>query len=536
MSRRLTSRLAALLLLAAGWPVVVQAFDGLEEKLATQKTALLAAGETIRASASVRRFYQRRRFDPFWSSKDNASTLTSLQNAIDAASDHGLSPSDYHASVLKSAIGSKKYDDIELLASDAYLTLAAHILGGRLDPVSIEPDWTASGRERDLVEHLEIAIRSGQIAESLQDLEPNAPGYQILKDALSMYRSAASAGGWAFIASGSPMKLGDAGPRVAALRQRLRSTGLLLTATSATDLYDANVETAVAAFQRRAGLEPDGVVGTVTLRELNKQPGDRIDQIKANLERWRWLPENLGERHIRVNIADFSLEARYRGQLVQNHDVIVGRNYRKTPVFSDQVAYMIFNPWWETPPSIARQDKLPMFKKDPASITRQGFQLLNRSGSTVDPASIDWPALSAANFPYRVRQEPGPKNALGRVKIMFPNKHNVYLHDTPSRDLFSKTERAFSSGCVRVANPIGLAEWLLQGDPEWTRKTIDAVIQSGIETRVNLSRKVPVHILYFTAVNEADGTLRLVSDVYARDARLVAALASPPPAAHRPWP
>jgi murein L,D-transpeptidase YcbB/YkuD len=262
----------------------------------------------------------------------------------------------------------------------------------------------------------------------------------------------------------------------------------------------------------------------VTLRELNKGPAERIAQIRANLERWRWLPEDLGGRHIRVSIADFRLEARRNGKVERSHDVIVGRAYRKTPVFSADMSYIVLNPWWDTPDSLARQDKLPLFKKDPTSIFRMGFQVLDRAGKSVDIRSINWGEYTRGHFPFRIRQRPGPENALGQVKLMFPNRHNVYLHDTPSRELFARSNRAFSSGCVRVADALGLTEWVLQETPEWSRERMDAVLAGGRETRVNLAAGIPVHILYFTAVAESDGTLRLINDLYQRDARLIAAL------------
>lgn len=526
-----------LFLLACGLGVATACFGesasvGLQTRLAGPgPAAIIAESDTIHARISVTRFFERRNFEPVWSRLDNAVLLDDLLAAIEAASTHGLRPADYHPTTIRLARSQDDREALELLATDAYLTLAAHILGGRIDPVSVAPDWTASGRERDLVRYLEDAMAARRVGESLEALEPDAPGYQLLKDALSMYRSAAVGGEWAPIDAGPALKLGAAGPRVAALRERLRGAGLIAASDSASAEFDGELEAAVVAFQRRMGLDPDGIVGPVTLRELNKGPADRVDQIRANLERWRWLPEALGTRHIRVNIADFRLEAYEAGRVVRRHDVIVGRSYRETPVFSDRISYIVLNPWWETPASIAREDKLPVFRKDPASISQQGFQLLDSAGNRVDPMTIDWSRLSADYFPYRVRQAPGPKNALGRVKIMFPNKHNVYLHDTPARQLFNRTERAFSSGCVRVADPIDLTEWLLAETDAWTRERIDAVIASGVETRVDLARKVPVHILYFTAVTESDGTLRLVGDVYARDARLIQALNSPPPAA-----
>lgn len=502
----------------------------LQKRLGAGAQEPLAAGdESIRARVALRRFFAERDFLPAWSGDGGRLLLDDLLLAIEQSSAHGLASDDYHQSSLRQAIATGDRVAIELLATDAYLTLAAHLVGGRLNPVTIEPDWTASRRERDLVQHLEGALTERAIAASLLQLEPTAPGYAVLKDALAMYRQAAREGGWEPIAPGAPLKVGESGPRVLALRQRLRATGLLAPADTPSDQFDVELESAVASFQRRIGIEADGVVGRVTLRELNKRPTDRIEQIRANLERWRWLPVDLGNRHIRVNIADFRLEVRDDGKVERTHDVIVGRTYRMTPVFSGEISYVVLNPWWETPDNLARLDKLPGFKKDPASVARLGFEVLDRSGSVIEPSRIQWGDYGADNFPFRLRQRPGPQNALGQIKLMFPNKHNVYLHDTPTRELFSRSERAFSSGCVRVADAIGLTEWVLQATPGWSRVRIDATLVSGRETRVDLGTKVPVHILYFTAVAEPDGAVRLINDIYDRDARLVAALASAPP-------
>jgi murein L,D-transpeptidase YcbB/YkuD len=199
-----------------------------------------------------------------------------------------------------------------------------------------------------------------------------------------------------------------------------------------------------------------------------------------------------------------------------------------TPVFSGEISYVVLNPWWDIPDSIARLDKLPEFRKAPDTVYLLGIEVLDRSGKVIAPKDIQWDNYTADNFPFRLRQRPGPQNALGGVKIMFPNRHNVYLHDTPSRELFERTARAFSSGCIRVSDALGLTEWVLDETPSWTRSEIERSLSEKREKRVELIKAIPVHILYFTAVSEPDGTLRLINDIYGRDARLVAALNGPP--------
>ncbi|MEZ5658374.1 MAG: L,D-transpeptidase family protein [Burkholderiaceae bacterium] len=496
----------------------------LRAALESQESASRLAGETIHAFATLRRFYAARKHEPVWSGPQGSARLAELLEAVAASYEHGLLPDDYHARALRDLRDDEGALARELLATDAYLTLGAHLTGGKVDPVSIEPDWTAHSRGRDLAAHLASAIDGSKVAESLAALEPKAPEYLVLKDMLRVYREALAHGEWRPIPPGPALKSGDKGPRVEALRERLRATGLLDDPQPARDVFDASVEAAVALFQTRIGLEADGIVGATTWRELNRSASQRVDQLRANLERWRWLPDVLGERHIRVNIADFRLEAREADRVVRVHDVVVGRTYRKTPVFSGQISYLVLNPWWETPDRLARLDKLPMFRKDPAAVHRLGFEVRDQGGRMLDPDAIDWHAYSSREFPFRLRQQPGPQNALGQVKMMFPNKHNVYLHDTPSRDLFEKNQRAFSSGCVRVSNALGLAQWLLDGVATASRERIGSIVASGKETRIDLSAHVPVYLLYLTAVVGPDREFRFVNDIYERDGLLIEAL------------
>jgi len=285
---------------------------------------------------------------------------------------------------------------------------------------------------------------------------------------------------------------------------------------------------AIETLQTMMGLDADGTVGSATRAALNRGNEERLQQLRVNLERWRWLPADLGRRHVRANIAGFTLSTYEDGVLQRTHLTIVGKVVRKTPVFSDEIEYMVFNPWWETPDNLARADKLPAFKRDPASVDRLGFQVLDRTGQRVDANTIDWAGLTASTFPYRLRQAPGDQNALGQVKIIFPNPYNVYIHDTPTRGLFAQQQRAFSSGCMRTQDPIGLATWLLEETPGWDRARIDGTVRSGKETRATLKERVPVHILYFTVVADQGGAIRYLDDVYGRDPAVRAGLDRPP--------
>lgn len=434
-----------------------------------------------------------------------------LIGALESVADHGLNPSDYHLSLIRD---NGTNGEMARYAVDAWMSAASHIAFGKLSPTSVEPDWTAKGRQVDLFQTFRSALETGALAESLNQLAPQHQAYQSLLGAMREERSKPSRNDVAIL-PGETLRQGMATARVVALQTRL---GL-----DPTGIFDAATRDAIITFQTQTGLDADGIVGPATLRALNRNGYQTRDQLRVNLERWRWLPDELGRRHVRVNIADFSVQAWQDGTIHRTHGAIVGRSYRKTPVFSDRISYAVLNPWWETPASLARRDKLPMFQKDPASVQRLGFQVLDSDGKVVNASSIDWKAVPAGTMPYRLRQAPGETNAMGQVKIMFPNKHNVYLHDTPNRGLFAQRQRAFSSGCIRTQDPIDLTEWLLSETPNWDRNRIDAALDGGRETRANLTESVPVHILYMTAVSDAAG-IRYLDDIYQRDAAVLAGL------------
>ena len=496
---------------------------------------------------AVRRFYESRGFKPAWTGPDCKAALQSLVDAIENSESHGLQARDYH---LDGLLGPDRCDATrELLATDAWLALAAHLHAGRVDPLTVAPNWTAIRPSIDAVALLEQALADGDVAGALERLAPRDPLYAGLRQTLARFRGYAARGGWTGVDDGPTLRLADTGIRVAQLRARLQLSGLLeveADTDSDTDtdtdtdtdadadadsLFDEPMEAAVRAFQHRANLEPDGVVGALTIAQLNQRAINRVDQVRANLERLRWLPEDTGGRQIRVNIADFELEAWDDGVIERVHQVIVGQLYRSTPSFSGKITHLVFSPWWEVPHSLAVRDKLASFKRNPGTVTQRGYVMVDRNGSVVDPADIDWKSLSARNFPYRVRQRPGPLNALGTVKFMFPNRHNVYLHDTSTPALFDRVRRNFSSGCIRVQSALDLAEWVLQPMPEWTRERIEAAAHSGTEQTVMLDEPVAVHLLYLTAVSDGNGGVRFIDDLYQRDPALIAALDRAPPVA-----
>ncbi len=474
------------------------------------------------APAAVAQFYQASVTKSIW---DDDKNFADLLQALKGLRLHGLNPTHYHYDDL--AALKNKPAQREKLATDAWFSAASHMIYGKLDPQTIEPDWTAARRKANLAAHLQKALNDNTIANSLDALAPKQPGYESLQAEL-VKLLAISTDAPTIIPNGPTMRVGDQGPRVALLHQRLKELGALPRRPATPTHFDMVTEAAVKEFQATAGLMADGLVGPASAAALNRSVETKIRQVRVNLERWRWLPDTMGRRHIRANIADFNLTTWQDGAPVRTHRTIVGQAYRKTPVFSGSIQYIVFNPWWETPDSLARKDKLPAFRADPAAVKRLGFEVRDRAGNKVNSDTIDWNAVSATNFPYRLRQAPGPLNALGRVKIIFPNIHNVYIHDTPGRDLFTRPQRALSSGCLRTEAPLELAAWLLAETPTWPATAQTAALESGQETRAPLSAQVPVHVLYLTVVPETDGTVRYLDDVYDRDAAVLDGLRTTP--------
>lgn len=469
-----------------------------------------------------------------WTGPQSGDALAQLAGAIAEAGSHGLDPWDYGLIHLL-AVPDRPDPEIDRMATASYLALAGDLLQGRI-PIRDRLRWPFQPRERDLDAWLAQAMETGEIAASLDALAPRHSEYTALRSALTAHLSLSPDSWPAPIGEGEALEAGATGPRVAALRARLEVLGYLAPAAEAEKadpeaaLFDAETTVALQQAQRDAHLEPDGVAGAETIAWLDTPQYQRIAQLQANLERWRWLPDDLGAHHIRVNLPDYRLTVHEDGELVRSHDVIIGRPSRASPVLTAVMTHVIANPWWETPHSLAVRDELPLFRRDPDAVSRLGFQIIERAtGNVVDPSGIDWTAVSAANFPYRLRQAPGPLNALGQVKLIFPNLHNTYLHDTPSRTLFGRAARAFSSGCVRVRDPVELAQWAASAGSGLPAEALQAALASGREARFDLARPVYVHFLYFTALAGPDGRVRFVPDVYGRDGQVIAALGMPQP-------
>lgn len=488
-------------------------------------------------------FYRARDFRPAWIDDGLAlSGAASFLAALRLTSEDGLDPENYHLAALetllaeiRAAEGNKKRPvppdalaDLEMLLTDAFLLCGSHLLHGQVDPETIQSEWFIKGRVEDLAAVLEKGLADGNLPGALDALRPGHAVYRGLKKAYRDYGLAARAGGWPAFPPGPKLAAGDRDARVEALRACLEAMGDLAPAEGGERaLFDPGLEAGVKAFQRRHGLEPDGVAGDGTAAALSVPAADRQAQIRANLERWRWITQDLGENHLLINIADFRVSVFEGAREVLSMPAIVGKAYRRTPEFSGRMATIEINPTWTVPPKLARQDILPKLRKNPAYLQEKGFRVFrdwSAGAPEIDGASVDWAGIAADKLSFKFRQDPGPLNSLGRIKFMFPNKFDVYLHDTPDRGLFARAVRDFSSGCIRIEKPEDLAAYLLRDDPAWSREKILAAMTDTTTRVIPLRNSVSVHLLYWTAWRADDGRVQFRGDIYLRDAALYAAL------------
>jgi murein L,D-transpeptidase YcbB/YkuD len=496
-------------------------------------------GEPICGIQQIPLFYADRRFAPAWIDEGGLRPMGhDLVRALEQVGQDGLQPEDYHLGAIHAMLkemaaeaslptGHKadQWARMDLLLTDAFLLLSSHLSGGRVNPETMHKDWIISGNRVDIMAALGAALDEGRIEPSLDRLRPSHKGYAGLRQALGQIAAIDQQGGWPSVPTGPTIRPNERNARVPALRERLQKGGDLAMADPPQDpeRMDAALVESLKKFQVRHGLEPDGALGKRTLEELNISVQERIRQIELNLERWRWLPQQPGDRYIAVNIADFSLMVVEHQETVLTMRVVVGRPARRTPVFSSPMTYMVISPYWTVPPTIAIEDMLPKAKEDPGYFDSQSIKVYygwDEGNAAVDPRQIDWRLYSKGNFPFRLVQEPGSENALGHLKFMFPNRFSVYLHDTPNRKLFGKAQRDFSSGCIRVENAVALAEYLLKDNPNWSAEKLSAAIKRNQQQIVTIAPSVPVHLLYMTAWLDANGGVQFRKDIYKRDAQL----------------
>ncbi|MDH3810381.1 MAG: L,D-transpeptidase family protein [Gammaproteobacteria bacterium] len=491
------------------------------------------ADAALAASNIIPEFYSRREFTPAWADADQIDEFVGL---IGRAYEEGLNPNDYLHVELSSLVHDYRQnpDDADLkgkldvLLTESLSRYGNHLIYGKVDPAQLDENWNwlRSSDGQDPVALVQQAIDSDSITAFINNFLDRGSLYQRMKAMLAEYRSLKDTGGWPLIDTGPTLKLGMEDDRIMVIRKRLAVTGDLPgSEDNQSRMFDKALEQGVTAFQDRHNLDADGAIGARTLAAMNVTVDERIDQIRVNLERLRWVVRDIEDEFVVTNIASFQTF------LVRNREVIwtgrsqVGRFYRQTPVFKAKIKYLQFNPTWTVPPGILRNDILPAVQKDVGYLAAKEMDLIDRDGKIVDPATVDWSRYGAGRLPpYQFVQRPGPANALGRVKFIFPNSHFVFLHDTPSKALFDRTERTFSSGCIRVENPFVFAELLLNNPGKWNSDSIQKLLDNEKPQNVFLDEPLTVMLLYGTVGLSDMRLVRFYGDIYQRDARVLDSL------------
>jgi len=493
-------------------------------------------------TSMLSRFYGRRNYLPAWISNDGPlPQVDALIKTIREANHEGLMPDEYNLGKIEdklreirqrkdtnTPIDPSTLVSLDILLTEAFLTYGSHLLDGRVNPEKIEASWYPNRYEVDLVLLLQAALESNTVEESLRILIPEDQRYTRMRQALRRYRDIAARGGWDSVLDGPKIKKGDSGARIQALRARLITEGYLVPGLSKSrEIFDDQLEQAISKYQDNHGLKVDGIVGRDTIASLNISVEERVRQMELNMERLRWLPKDLGKRYVLINIPNYQLEVVENGKPVMIMRAVVGKPSDPSPVLSSEITYLVLNPSWYVPSSIATSEILKELRTDPTYLAKNDIKVYKVADGTrqeINPDTVNWTQVSEKNFNYRFRQRPGSKNVLGRVKFIFPNPFDVYLHDTSSPELFAKFVRSFSHGCMRVEKPIELAEFLMRDDAEWTRENILSAIDKRSEKTVWLPEPIPVNVVYLTAWVDENGSIQFRNDIYGLDKVLNEAL------------
>ena len=491
--------------------------------------------EPDRVDRVLRKLYQQENSTLFWLTEQGpGQKAKTLMSVLRLAHEDGLNPSHYHLKEIDTLWEGD--NDEELAKLDLLLTLAmaAYVTDmreGRAVTCLLDPKLFSAARDQDIDirDLIEQGLNTPDLIQFLYNQAPGHNGYQSLRTVLKKYRKIEEAGGWATVPAGQTIKAGMKDERLAVIADRLKIGGDLQPSATVPLTFDEQMVKAVEHFQYRFNLEQDGVIGKNTLAALNIPIQDMITTIILNMERWRWLPHTLDGRRILVNIAGFQMSAIDDEAVEITMPVIVGKVFHKTPVFSHTMTYIEFNPFWNIPKSIARNEMVPKMRENPSYLREQRIRIFDGWGENapeIAPASINWQTIGMGINRYRLRQDSGSGNALGTVKFMFPNSRNIYMHDTPSHSLFKRTQRSFSHGCIRISQPQDLALHLLSNDDQgWSKERIKEIIATNKRTVISLKNPIPVHILYRTvAVDPQDNSVLFFNDIYGRDTLLAEAL------------
>lgn len=497
--------------------------------------AVVVKGIELFSQTELPRFYSNRGFEPAWTNHKNKMDLI---ESIESASDEGLDPQDYHLENIKNLMEKSKKSklsqtelvEIDLLMTDALILYASHLLEGKLEQSDLRKKWDV---ERNIGPSnpdslLTATLHNRNIKVILEEFKPNNYMYKLMKFHLKKLRAEAENGGWPEVSEGETLKPGDSDQRIIAIRKFLIAVGdLKEKKVDDEEVFDEELEEAVKKFQNRHKLTSDGVIGKGTIEQMKVPIEDRIDMIVLNLERARWVFQQPEEDFLLVNIAGFHVKRITNKKEVFDSRVIVGKYHKETPVFKGVMKYIVMNPTWTLPYSIATHETLPKLKKDPGYLAAKHMEVMDRNGKILNPATIDWSAYSAGNFPFIIRQKAGPWNALGEVKFIFPNKYAVYLHDTPSRGLFNRQDRAFSHGCIRTEDKWGLMMSLMDDPEVWNMDKINEILKSGETTTINLPKPINIYLIYLTAAVDQENNLMFMKDIYKRDKAVLNALNKP---------
>ncbi|MBX9597569.1 MAG: L,D-transpeptidase family protein [Burkholderiales bacterium] len=516
--------------------------DNLESMAIANKVGALngstrmMCGKVTRCSLTqTTQFYTNHKYLPVWTAvgriKPEADSLLTL---LRHSYQDGLNPFDYHTKELKemeqqineglqstNSVDPGLLADFEVTMSDAYLLYVRHMELGRVDPLVSYPDWQVSRRSLNILDFYNQAIAQNNLVTSLGKLTPTYSGYADLKAQLAKYQQIASDGGWQTIPAGKDLKAGSVDSRVEILQKRLAATEdyKLDDTDEQAAKYDDDTTKAVKQFQRNNGLKASGIVDKTTLQSLNVSVEIRIKQIQLNMDRLRWLPNNMGNKYLMVNIPSYSLVIVNAQQIDLAMPVIVGGGgNNKTCVVNSKITTLELNPFWGIPNRIATKEYLSKIQKDPSYLEQHNIRVFNpQNNQEIDPTGIDWQRVTQTNFSYFLRQDPGKKNALGKLKFLFPNDCGIYLHDTSNPNLFGKKARSLSHGCVRVSQPLNLADYLISSTPNWDDDKLESAINTGKHRWLKLAEPLEIHIVYQTAWVESNGQLQFRNDIYKAD-------------------
>lgn len=487
-----------------------------------QAVAVSAAEDAVLSG-----FYQGRDYRTLWTGPQDVARRAALFAALDGADAHGLPVARYDAAGLRAAFAAAVTEGdrgrLEVRMSRAFLDYASDLATGVLEPEKADAGIHRTVTRLDPLVLL-ARVESGDAAALLRGLAPDAPEYaRLVKEKLALEAGLAR-GGWGATVGASVLKPGDTGPEVVRLRDRLVAMGYLR--RSATAVYDGTITSAVQRFQLDHGLEADGTAGESTIAEINVEPEARIRSIVVAMERLRWMHDVVrGARHIWVNQPDFTAKIVDHGKVTFQTRAVIGKNVpdQRSPEFSDEMDHMVINPSWGVPRSIIVKEYLPLLQQNPNAVSH--LQVIDRNGRVVPRGAVDFASYSARSFPFGLRQPPSDGNALGKVKFMFPNPYNIYLHDTPAKDLFDHEVRAYSHGCIRLADPFDFAYALLAAQSDDPKAEFQSHLDTDRESVVKFAEKLPVHLVYFTAWPDAKGGMTYRRDIYGRDGRIFDALA-----------